>query len=314
MHATVNRTLARNKWKKPHSQADKKYSGRKCPLCSQTGRSSDHYLSKCRYLPEEDKKYLSRARNIDMDDHHSTSDHESEASDDSSARSITPKSKAQKVDVFPSPFLDAFHKSTAVRIVIDGGATGDFMSLSEAKRLGVTIQKSSMNALQADGECQLEVVGEVNINFTRDHHTLKFNGLVVKKLDEGILGGTPFQENNDIGTRVKKHLVTIGDDPYFYNPKAAKKQPKSYLVRSIHCVTVWPEEDIKLQLPDNLPDDEYCLEPRYDVDSDKWLSPCIVRSVGGEIVLVNKMNFQSISPNINMYVKFGLSQMNPLQL
>ena len=285
MQATVNRTYATNKTKTPYKKPS---SAIKCPLCSQAGRKSDHFLSKCRYLPEEDRKYLSKARNVDTKDDYCTSDNESEASDDSSARSIATKPKSQKVDVFPSPFLDAFYKSTPVRIVIDGGATGDFMSLTEAKRLGITIQKSSMNAIQADGECRLDVVGEVNINFRRDDHILKFNGLVVKKLDEGILGGTPFQENNDIGTRVKKHLVSIGDDPYYYKPGSNKKQAKAFLVRSNKSTTVWPEEDIKLQIPDQLPDDEYYLEPRYDTNSDKWLYPCIVRSVGGEIVLSNK--------------------------
>ena len=85
-------------------------------------------------------------------------------------------------------------RTTPVRILIDGGATGDFMSLTEAKRLRITTQKSSMNVIQTDGEYRLDVVGEVNINFHRDDHILKFNGVIVKKLDEGILGGIPFQE------------------------------------------------------------------------------------------------------------------------
>ena len=109
------------------------------------------------------------------------------------------------------------------------------MSLSEAKRLGANIKKSSMKALQADGECRLDVVGEVQLTFTRDHHLLKFNGLVVKKLDEGILGGTPFQENNDIGTRVKKHLVTIGDVPYYYNHESF-----------LQAIEIFPDEKHKV--------------------------------------------------------------------
>ena len=141
-----------------------------------------------------------------------------------------------------------------------------------------------MKALQGDGECKLEVVGEVQLTFSRDHHLLKFNGWVVNKLDEGILGRTPFQENNDIGTRVKKHLVTIRDDPYYYNHKSSHKPSTSFLVRNIKYATVWPCEEVKLDLPS----DDYCLEPRYDVESYSWLSPCIVRSVVGQIALNNK--------------------------
>lgn len=37
---------------------------RSCPLCKQAKRSSAHFLSKCRFVPENDRKYLARARQI----------------------------------------------------------------------------------------------------------------------------------------------------------------------------------------------------------------------------------------------------------
>ena len=134
MHATVNRTFAK---KPPNKSGSMRSSRRKCPLCSLAGRNSDHFLSKCKYLPDEDKKFLSRARNVDMDEAESATDNDddSQESDDTSVRHIKTTPNVKKVDVFPSPFLDAFYESNPVRIVIDGGATGDFMSLSEAKRL-----------------------------------------------------------------------------------------------------------------------------------------------------------------------------------
>ena len=38
-----------------------------CPLCSQAGRQHQHYLSRCLYLPVEDKQYLSRSRQVDCE-------------------------------------------------------------------------------------------------------------------------------------------------------------------------------------------------------------------------------------------------------
>jgi hypothetical protein len=35
-----------------------------CPLCRQAGRHHQHYLSRCPYLPVEDKQYLSRSRQV----------------------------------------------------------------------------------------------------------------------------------------------------------------------------------------------------------------------------------------------------------
>ena len=47
---------------------------RVCPLCKQAGRSdSNHFLSECSFLPEQDRKYMVRARQIaeilDVDEH-----------------------------------------------------------------------------------------------------------------------------------------------------------------------------------------------------------------------------------------------------
>ncbi len=50
-----------------------------CPLCKQSGhRDHDHFLSECTYLPDSDKRYMARARQIiaALDD--INSDHEGE--------------------------------------------------------------------------------------------------------------------------------------------------------------------------------------------------------------------------------------------
>ena len=293
MRTTVNRIphAAVHRSSKGTPSGGKVPKKKRCELCFLAGRKHDHFLSKCRYLPEDDKRYISsRARNVDIDDQSDTNDSESEQSDTPSVGQVKTLA-VNKVDVIPSPFLDAFHKSDPVRITIDGGAIGDFMSLTEARRLGVTIKKTNMKANQADGCSPLEVVGEVHLNFRRDNHVLKFNGLVVKKLDEGILGGTPFQLNNDIGTRVKQNLVTVGDDKYFYDHSPNKQESHTFLVRNISSVTLWPDEDIKLSIPDHLPDDEYYVEPRHDTSTDEWFSPQITRSVGGKISIKNNSDF-----------------------
>ena len=35
-----------------------------CPLCLQAGRPSSHFLSWCPYLPESDRKYTAKARQV----------------------------------------------------------------------------------------------------------------------------------------------------------------------------------------------------------------------------------------------------------
>ena len=65
MRTTVNRIphAAPHRSSKGTPSGDKGPRKRKCVLCSLAGLKSDHFLSKCHYLPEDDKKYLSKARN-----------------------------------------------------------------------------------------------------------------------------------------------------------------------------------------------------------------------------------------------------------
>ena len=85
MRATVNR-IPQATSHRPSKGTTSGSKGRliKCPLCSQAGRKSDHFLSKCRYLPEEDRKYLTKARNVDIDDQSDNSESNNSDSDDSS--------------------------------------------------------------------------------------------------------------------------------------------------------------------------------------------------------------------------------------
>ena len=37
---------------------------KRCPLCKEAGRNDQHFLSVCKFLPEQDKRYLAKARQI----------------------------------------------------------------------------------------------------------------------------------------------------------------------------------------------------------------------------------------------------------
>ena len=41
----------------PHKPPRLNLSNKSCPLCKQAGRQSNHFLSCCQYLPDDDRKY-----------------------------------------------------------------------------------------------------------------------------------------------------------------------------------------------------------------------------------------------------------------
>ena len=281
-----------------------------CPLCQQAGRPDpNHFLSECRHLPEKDRKYIAKARQIAnlVDDHLEESDESapfpSDCEFDSKISSVecVPEPAVLRLQTRQSPYIDAFHAHHPVRITLDSGATGNMIRHSLVTRLGGQLNPSSQSAHQADGCSPLKIVGETRLSFTRANREFSFEGLVVENLDVDILAGTPFMETNDISNRPAKRQVTIGDGPTYAYGSQAPALTSTAARRAIvlrappTSSTIWPGDFVEINLPEEaLPDCEYALEPRSDdpsvrklTASQLWPPPSIVSSVTGKIRIPN---------------------------
>lgn len=244
-----------------------------CLLCKQAGRSEvNHFLSECKYLPDTDRCYIVKVRQIlgILDD-------ESEADDNLDtglpiwdAKDEEPSSSAvaYRVQTRQSPCMDVFHGHHVIRVTIDSGATGNMIRYSLLKCLGFQIIPSAQSVHQADGCSKLHVIGETRISFTRDNREFKFECLVVENLDVDVLAGTSFMEANDIAVRPAKREVTLGDGTtYTYGSTAPTEANtaahRAFVLRApTPSQTVWPGEFLEIQLPDDAQaDSEYAIEP-----------------------------------------------------
>ncbi len=105
---------------------------RSCPLCTEAKRPNGHFLSSCTYLPEADRQYLSRVRQLtdftsspwdlpDTDlDHENVPYDKDEDSGDTCFR--TNMVSVRKINIKQSPFFRAFYRQYPVNITIDTGA------------------------------------------------------------------------------------------------------------------------------------------------------------------------------------------------
>ena len=265
-----------------------------CPLCLQAGRPDPNdFLSECRHLAEEDRKYIAKAHQIAniVDDHLEESDESApftsdcEFNNEISSVECGSEPAVLRVQTRQSPYIDAFHGHHPVRITLDSGATGNMIRHSIVTRLGGHLSPSSQTAHQADGCSHLKVVGESRLSFTSANREFSFEGLVVENFDVDVLAGTPFMETNDISIRPAKRQVTIGT--------AARRA--IVLRASPTSTTIWPGDFVEINLPDDAPPDcEYALEPRSDAPSVRkltasqlWPPPSIVSSVAGKIRIPN---------------------------
>ena len=277
-----------------------------CPLCLQAGRPSSHFLSACPYLPESDKQYMAKARQVAkiFDNDETLADdvdsQDSQSDPGSQYASECGESSTLRVQVRQSPYFDTFYNHHAVRITLDSGATGNMMRASTAHALGCSVNPTSQSAHQADGSSPLEVVGETRLTFSRDQHVFHFEGLIVENLDVEVLAGTPFMERNDVAIRPAKRQIMLDDGTVYSYGSVGKSKGAGHAVRRAHVLrapsqtmTLWPGDFLELALPPQFADDEsLALEPRTDSPPTPFLTeffpvPQVVPSIAGRIRIPN---------------------------
>ena len=191
---------------KPKSKKFQMYKPqRSCCLCKAAGRPDfhTHFLSGCKFLPAEDRKYMSSVRDVIA----ATDSSDSEVESNSACAVSTPT--ANKVDVLASPVLKVTVHEKPAYLTLDTGAQVNLVLEKECERLGLEILPSLQKAAMADGVTPIPTVGEVLFKCEKSHHSLIFKGLVVKKLSCAVLAGQPFLALNDVFTRASLRMIYV---------------------------------------------------------------------------------------------------------
>ena len=279
-----------------------------CPLCLASGRQSNHFLTKCEFLPPNDRAYLAKLRLTSC--HDEDEDLLSEPEDDFCTLDIqdnppptSVRTSIRHVGTGKSPFFSAYYQQHTVTITVDSGGETNMMKTSTARRLGLSIKpKTSQRAFQADGITPLPAIGETHITLTRGDIRLKLDALVVDKLDVEILAGIPFMTLNDVAVRPSRSLITIQDHEYInYSSPSTKSNPviRSISAQVLRCpasITVWPGDFLELEVPPEFPpDSEVAVECRTDnarnqhmsKQRQQWPQPQIADTVGTSLRITN---------------------------
>ena len=267
---------------------------KECPLCKQAGRSNfGHFMSTCTYLPEADRKFMTKARVISaMDDHEFCMD----AVDEDS----TPSNR--RVLVSHSPYINTFFLHHPVRVTIDSGAETNMIRESVATAIGAKITPSSQMALQADGRSSLSITGETRLALIREGKEFTLEALVVQDMDVDVLAGVPFMVCNDITIRPAKRQVMFADGTVFLYGSGQERQgphavrrTQAFLLRAPPTTTtIWPGNFVEIAIPSDFGDMPLAIEPRMDLtryssagETNVWPKPDIINSVGRAIRIVN---------------------------
>ena len=112
-----------------------------CPLCKQAGCPRyDHFLSACRYLPPEDRQFMSRARQS-FAAAEATLEPDSEDFDndftDQLCAPVETVPTTRRVSTKQSPHMKAYYNHHVVQINVDSGAEISMIRASIADHIGV---------------------------------------------------------------------------------------------------------------------------------------------------------------------------------
>ena len=290
-------TGIQNKFKSSNSKYNRntydKPSDKSCSLCEALGVPHNHQLSRCSRLSEKDKKFMARLRALNLIDTESDIDEHDDLNGEASIKMID----VRRVSIVQSPILEVSYNTITISMIIDSGATGNFIHINLVAKLGLKMSHTNHNANQADGRAKMNVLGEVKCFLNKGKHKLFFDGLVVSALDAEIIGGSPFQELNDVFARPSKKYVQIGDEKFPYshdnNDKISSRRMQAHVVSLRRTTTVWPNEDLDIDLPDHMQsEDVVAVEPRSDnckssTFSSMWPQPNIVSASNGKIHVHN---------------------------
>ena len=187
------------------------------------------------------------------------------------------------------PCFNVYYGNSVTTITLDCGAEADLIRYDVCLSLGIPICKFSQATTQADGKTPLNVVGEVNVTFTRGKHEFVFIGLVVTNLGVEILGSVPFMDRNDVTPRCAKKQIILSDNtiiPYQAISKATDSPSirRACLLRADKESTLWPGDFVDVKVTDDfLKESEVALEPRISPNSHSWVEPAITKTIDGTI-------------------------------
>ncbi|MCG7875882.1 MAG: RNase H-like domain-containing protein [Candidatus Thiodiazotropha endolucinida] len=280
---------------------------RSCVLCKQAGRPFNHFLSKCKYLPETDKQYLRTGKirqNVEAVDEDTDSEETFIAgpitSLDSEPAYNLRVSTSRRVLSKQSPQIKVFYRHHPLQLILDTGAEISMIKTSVVQSIGATINKTSQKALQADGVTPLSIAGETRLLVSRDNVDLKLEALVVNDLDIDILAGIPFMTTNDISVRPSKQQILIGDSQVVYYGSSLPESPfnrirrtQAVVLRSPTTSVVWPGDYYELSVPQEIAQSDCTLSIETRPDTSKhpklWPQPQLLECIGGKVRIVNTL-------------------------
>ena len=201
-----------------------------------------------------------------------------------------------RVSMDASPILTLVSDNKSYHLTLDSGATCNCIRHEKALQLNAKIRPTRQRVKMADGETDLNVVGETDVVLYRNNKPFYLNAVVCDPIDSDILAGMDFMKKNDVGIRPAMNEIMLNGNEFIkYDPRrkhlGQARSLTGYTIRSNSCRTVFPGECTEFQVSSELKD-SCVIEPRLDARCNKgssslWPIPQVVPIEKGVVKLFN---------------------------
>ena len=125
-----------------------------------------------------------------------------------------------------SQVLTVYHGHEPVNITLDSGATASFITSNLCKKLQLDVLPNGQMARLGDGCTTMASLGEVDVHFVRNKWSLRFQAIVVEKLNSEVYGGMNFLKENDIQTRPSTGEIKVHNKFTVYQTNTLMSPPQ----------------------------------------------------------------------------------------
>ena len=243
-------------------------------------------MNDCPNVRSTDRKNLIKNFNLQIGaDNNDNDDFIEEQYDEESVADDVAVVDIDRVNIVSSPQFNIRINKTPITMILDTGATGSMISLRLCELARLQIHPSRHSAILADGNSQLNVVGEIHTSMIMDDVlTLPFNAVVVTELKAGLIAGMDFMKENKVVIDIpNRSLIFPNDHSVSFN--SIPGNPKVSLLKADVNNIVLPGDVLTLRTPLNfIREEDVAIEPR---ENSCWPEPCIIPNDSGHIEIVN---------------------------
>ena len=113
-----------------------------------------------------------------------------------------------------------------VNITLDSGATASFITSNLCKKLNLDVLPNGKMARLGDGCTTMASLGEVGVHFVKNRWSLRFQAIIVEKLNSEVYGGMNFLKENNIQTRPSTGEIKVHNKFTVYQTNTLMSPPQ----------------------------------------------------------------------------------------